>query len=167
MKPQVSFKALPIAARLMVVLFGLAGFAAILDAISWQHAFAPGRVLLLFAIAVATARTKVNLYRGSTISFLTCVVLLAVIKEGPAVAVLLAVCGVTVQTLLPSKKLVWHQLAFNAGMIAITVTAAWWTHHAFASTQALDAISAELTATVLASFTYFLGNSISVSLIVF
>jgi hypothetical protein len=165
-KPQVSFKALPIAARLTVVLFGLAGFAAILDAISWQHAFAPGRVLLLFAIAVATARKKVNLYRGSTISFLTCVVLLAVIKEGPAVAVLLAVCGVTVQTLLPSKKLVWHQLAFNAGMIAITVTAAWWTHHAFAGTQALDAISAELTATVLASFTYFLGNSISVSLIV-
>ena len=56
MKPQVSFKALPIAARLAVVLFGLAGFAAILDAISWQHAFAPGRVLLLFAVAVSTAR---------------------------------------------------------------------------------------------------------------
>jgi hypothetical protein len=166
MKPPVNFKALPIAARLTIVLFGLAGFASILYAISSQHAFTPGRVLLLFAVAVATARKKVNLYRGSTISFLTCVVLLAVIKEGPAVAVLLGICGVTVQTLFPKKKLVWHQLAFNAGMIAITVTATWWTHQAFASTQALNAISAELTATVLASFTYFLGNSLSVSLIV-
>lgn len=166
MKPHVSFKALPLSVRLTVILFGMAGLAAILYAISLQHAFAPGRVLLLFGLALASARAKVILYRGSTISFLTCVVLLAVIREGPAVAVLLAVCGVIVQTLSPSKKLVLHQLAFNAGMIALTVTATWWTHHLLAGRPTLDTLSAELTATVLASFMYFLGNSISVSLIV-
>ena len=166
MKPQIRFKALPPAARLTVILFGMAGLAAILYSISWQPSFAPGRVLLLFVLAMASARAKVNLYRGSTISFLTFVVLLAVLREGPGVAVLLGVCGVTVQNMFPAKKLVLHQLAFNAGMIALTVTATWWTHHLLASQPALDTISTELTATVLSSFMYFLGNSISVSLIV-
>ena len=58
------------------------------------------------------------------------------------------------------------ELFVNAGMIALTVTATWWTYHFLASRNALDTISAELMATVLASFMYFLGNSISVSLIV-
>ena len=165
-KPHISFEALPRAARLTVILFGMAGLAAILYAISWQPSFASGRVLLMFTVAMVSARAKVNLYHGSTISFLTCVVLLAVIREGLGVAVLLAVWGVTVQTLFPSKKLVFHQLAFNSGMIALTVTATWWTHHLLARAPALDTVSAELTATVLSSFMYFLGNSISVSLIV-
>ena len=121
---------------------------------------------MLLAVAMVSARAKVNLYKGSTISFLTCVVLLAVIKEGPATAVLLAICGVTVQTLLPSKKLVIHQLAFNAGMIALTVIATWGTYRFIAHRPAMDTLSAELVATVIASFMYFLGNSISVSLIV-
>ena len=166
MKPQLSFKALPLAARLTVILFGMAGLAALLYAISSQPSFAPSHVLLLFVIAIVSARTKVNLYRGSTISFLTCVVLLAVMREGPAVAVLLGVCGVTVQSMFPSKKVVLHQLAFNAGMIALTVTATWWTHHLLARQTNLNTLPAELTATVLSSFMYFLGNSISVSLIV-
>lgn len=166
MNPATSFKSLPFAARCTIVLFGTAGIGAALVAIACQPALAPGRMLLLLVIAAASARAKVNLFKGSTLSFLTSVVLLAVIKEGPAVAVLLGVCGVTIQTLFPSRKLVVHQLAFNAGMIALTVTATWWTHHLLAEVQPLDTFSAEMIATVLASFMYFLGNSISVSLIV-
>jgi hypothetical protein len=165
-KPQVSFKALPMAARMAVILFGLFGLAALLYAVSLQPTFASGRLVILLGIAIVSARAKVNLYKGSTISFLTCIVLLAVIREGPAIAVLLAVCGVTVQTLFPSRKVVLHQLAFNAGMIALTVVATWWTYGFIARTQAIDTLSGELTATILASFMYFLGNSISVSLIV-
>ena len=165
-KPQVNFKGLPIAARMTIILFGMFGLAAILYAISLQPTFASGRMVLLLAIAIVSARAKVNVYKGSTISFLTCVVLLAVIREGPAIAVLLAVCGVTVQTLLPSRKVVLHQLAFNGGMIALTVVATWWTYGFIVRTQAIDTLTAELAATILASFTYFLGNSISVSLIV-
>ena len=120
-KPQVSFKPLPIAARVTVILFGIMGLAAILYAFLWQTAFTPSHVLVLLALGMVCARTKVNLFRGSTISFLTCVVLLAVSREGPAVAVLVAIGGVTVQTLFPRRKVVLHQLAFNAGMIALTV----------------------------------------------
>ncbi len=164
-KPQVEFTALPILARCTVVFFGAAGLIASLIAVAYQTDFAPARVLLLAGLAAASARAKVPLYRGSTISFLTCIVMLAVIREGPAVAVLLGVCGVTVQTLFPSRKLILHQLAFNAGMIALTVSVTWWMHHLLTA-QLMETISAEMTATVLASFTYFLGNSISVSLIV-
>jgi len=162
----VSFKGLPIAARVTIILFGMFGLAAILYTTSLQPTFASGRMLILLAIAVVSARAKVNLYKGSTISFLTCVVLLAVIREGPAMALLLAVCGVTVQTLAPSRKVLWHQVAFNGAMIALTVVATWWTYGFIVHTRAIDTLSAELTATILASFMYFLGNSISVSLIV-
>jgi hypothetical protein len=150
----------------MVVLFGAAGLAAVAYAVAVQPGFNPGRILLLMAIAAVTARLKVNLFKGSTLSFLTSVVLLAVIQEGPAAAVLVGLCGVTVQTIFPSRKVVFHQLAFNAGMIALTVSASWLTYHALVGTQAMNMFSSEMVATVLASFTYFLGNSLSVSLIV-
>jgi hypothetical protein len=51
-------------------------------------------------------------------------------------------------------------------MIALTVTVSWLSYYALASTHVLDGMSSKMMATVIASFTYFLGNSISVSLIV-
>jgi hypothetical protein len=132
----------------------------------FQPSLASNRIFFLLAIAAGTARVKVNLFKGSTLSFLTSVVLLAVVQEGPAVAVLVGLFGVTIQTVFPSRKVVLHQLAFNTGMIALTVTASWLTYHTLASTHVLDSMSSKMMATVLASFTYFLGNSISVSLIV-
>jgi hypothetical protein len=164
-KANVNFKALPFAARCTIVMFGMTGFAAILYALSWQPVLSPGRFFMLLSIAAISSRAKVKLYRGSTISFLTCIVLMAVIREGPAVAVLLGVCGVTTQMLLPNRRIVLHQLAFNAGMIALTILATWWIHNLL-SAGPIETIYKEVTATVLASFTYFLGNSISVSLIV-
>jgi hypothetical protein len=145
-------------------MFGMAGFTAILAALSWQPVLSPGRFVLMLTIAGVCARAKIKLYGSSTISFLTCIVLLAVIQEGPAVAVLLGVCGVTMQMVLPKRGIVLHQLAFNAGMIALTVTATWWIHQLFSGP--MQTVWEEMTATVVASFTYFLGNSISVSLIV-
>src|SRR5689334_21061224 len=166
MKAKSDFKSLPLAAKCTVVLFGVAGFAALLYTMAFQPSLASSRIFLLLAVAAGTARIKVNLFKGTTLSFLTSVVLLAVIQEGPAVAVLVGLCGVTIQTVFPSKKIVLHQLAFNAGMIALTVTASWLSYHALASTHVLDSMSSKMMATVIASFTYFLGNSISVSLIV-
>src|SRR5262249_23459770 len=112
------------------------------------------------------ARVKVKLLKGATLSLLTCVVLLAIITEGPAVSLLVGLCGVTVQTLLPVKKPVLHQLAFNNGMIAMTVNGSWWTYHLLAKEQNSGTIWTDLVAVVFASFIYFLGNSISVSVII-
>jgi hypothetical protein len=152
------FWLLPLAARWTVIGFAMAGLAALLSATLWQTSVATGRLLLLLTVAAAAARIKLPLLKGASLSFLTCVVLLAIMTDGLAVTVLVGLCGVTVQTLLPSKRLVLHQLAFNAGMIAVTVTASWWTYHILASSQ--------FVAVVLASVAYFVGNSVSVSLMV-
>jgi hypothetical protein len=161
-----SFSLLPPAAKRAIVMFGATGLAAALYAMLNQAALAPARLVILLVLAAVTARAKVTLYRDTSLSFLTSVVLLAVITEGPAVAVLVSIFGVTVQSFLPKKKLVLHQAIFNWGMISLTVTATWWTHHLLTGLLPLATISAETTATVLASFTYFLGNSVSVSVIV-
>lgn len=166
MRTQNNTNKLPFAARCVIGLFGLAGLAAVIGAIAYQPAFASGRIFLLLAVGALSARLKVNLYKGTTLSFLTAVVLFAVVKEGPAAAILIAICGVTIQSIRPERKLVLHQLVFNAGMVALTTAGTWWTHHMLTATNAVDAISVETLSTILASFTYFLGNSLSVSLIV-
>ena len=158
------FQKLPQAAKFAIGLFGVSGLAAGLFSIALQPSFDVTRILLLLAIGAAGARSKVNLYRGTSISFLTAVVLFAVISEGPAVALLVAVCGVTVQTL--QRKAALHQVVFNAGMIAMTALLTWWTYDQLSGVRLLETMSAEMTATVLASFVYFLSNSILVSVII-
>src|SRR2546425_4566843 len=51
-------------------------------------------------------------------------------------------------------------------MIAMTVTATWFTHQSLASSSTANPLTTEALATLMASFVYFLGNSISVSLII-
>src|SRR5215467_11637553 len=166
MNTKPDFTSLPLAARWAIVLFSAAGFGALLYTTVLEPVLTSGRILLLIVIGAATARVKVDLFKGSTLSLLTSVVLSAIVREGPVVAVLVGISGVTVQTLFPSKKIVLHQLAFNVAMITLTVTASWFAYHALDHIGAVSTLSSEITATLLSSFTYFLGNSISVSLIV-
>src|SRR3989441_7113816 len=166
MKTQSTFTTMPLAARFAIVLFAITGLAAVAYAMIFQMGFAPVRLFLLMAAATLCAQAKVKLYKASTISLLTSVVLLAVISDGLASALIVAVFGVTVQTVVPSKKLVLHQLAFNLGMITLTVTATWFTHQSLTGARIATPLSTEAMATLMASFVYFLGNSISVSLII-
>jgi hypothetical protein len=166
MRPESTFATMPAAARFAVLFFALLGFGAMAYAAVFQMGFAPGRLFLLMAAAAICARAKVRLYQTSTISLLTSVVLLAVIKEGLASALIVGIFGVMVQTVVPSKRLVLHQLAFNFGMIAVTVSATWFTHQSLTAARIAGPVSTESTATLLASFVYFLGNSLSVSMII-
>jgi len=166
MKPQAGFKSLPAAARWTIIMFALDGLGIATYMLTMQATFSATRVLFLIATAVLCARAKVNLFKGSTLSFLTSVVMFTVLTEGPGVAIVVAAVGVGAQTVLPSKKVVIHQLAFNLGMIILTVSATWWTHQASVTQAGMDVLSARLVATVLASFIYFMGNSVSVSLII-
>jgi hypothetical protein len=165
-RPQTGFNTLPLAARLSIVLFGTVGLASAMYMLSQQQAFDSSRVLFLLVTAGVTARARVNMFKNTTLSFLTCVVLFTVLTEGPGIAVLVGIAGVGAQSLLPSKKIILHQLVFNVGMIALTVTASWWTHRVFAANDTTTVLSTQLIATVLASFIYFVGNSLSVSLII-
>ena len=75
---------MPLAARFAIVLFALTGFAAVAYAMIFHMGFATGRLVLLMAAATLCAQTKVKLYKASTISLLTSVVLLTVTQEGLA-----------------------------------------------------------------------------------
>ena len=147
-------------------MFAIMGFASVVYVVVHDMRFAPGHLGLLMAAATAFAKAKVKLYKASTISLLTSVVLLAIVMDGLAAALIVAVFGVTVQMAVPPKKLVLHQLIFNLGMIATTVTATWFTHESLAGVGTANPLSTEAMATLMASFVYFLGNSISVSLII-
>jgi len=147
-------------------MFAIMGFASVVYVVVHDMRFAPGHLGLLMAAATACAKAKVKLYKASTISLLTSVVLLAIVMDGLASALIVAVFGVTVQMAVPPKKLVLHQLIFNLGMIATTVTATWFTHESLAGVRTANPLSTEAMATLMASFVYFLGNSISVSLII-
>jgi len=147
-------------------MFAIMGFASVVYVVVHDMRFAPGHLGLLMAAATACAKAKVKLYKASTISLLTSVVLLAIVMDGLASALIVAVFGVTVQMAVPPKKLVLHQLIFNLGMIATTVTATWFAHESLAGVRTANPLSTEAMATLMASFVYFLGNSISVSLII-
>jgi hypothetical protein len=166
MKPESTFSKMPATARFAVVSFALLGLALVAYAAMFHMGFAPGRLGLLMAGAAVCAQAKVRLYKTSTISLLTSVVVLAVIKEGLAAALLVGIFGVMVQTVVPSKKLVLHQVAFNVGMIAVTVSGTWFTHQSLRAAAVTGPVSTEAVATVLASFVYFLGTSLSVSMII-
>jgi len=166
MKPQTNFSTIPVGARCAIMLFAALGLAAVIYAAVFQGGFQPIRLLLMLGAAVVGSRAKISLSKGSSLSFLTAVVLLAVIQDGLGPALLVGIVGVIAQMVLPSKKIVFHQLAFNAGMIAITVTATWFTYHWLATIAPLDSLTKELTATIMSSVVYFLGNSLSVSLII-
>jgi hypothetical protein len=154
---------LPAKAKGAILIFSLAAVVVIiLSVISQQH-WSLGRFAIFLALAVATARKKVQLGGTSTVSLLTPVVLLAVMLDGPGAAVLVAICGVLVQTIQPNGKLTIHQAAFNSSMITLTVAGTSTAYHAIAHGQDF---SAALLAMLVASMIYFLGNSVFVAIIV-
>jgi hypothetical protein len=161
------FKTLPLLARGIIILSAAAGGASLAAAFWYQSIFGVTRLAFLPLLAAFGAHHKGKLYNGTSISYLASVVMIGVISDEPAVSMLAAICGVTIQTLSPSKRVIPHRLIFNAGMVTLTVAATWWTHRVLATgTHSLDATSSEMVATILASFVYFLVNSICVALIV-
>jgi hypothetical protein len=168
LKPGDTFKALPFAARRAVVLFGFGGISAFAWAIRHETgAILSIRLIVLMFFATVTARAKTKLHPRTTISFLTAIVLMAVIRDSAAVSIIIAVWGVAVQTVFPSKKLILHRLVFNSGMIALTAAASSWAYHSLATNNpSVQMIPNGILATILAAFVYFSGNSISMSLIV-
>src|SRR5262249_33024157 len=117
--------------RSTVVAFGLGGIVTVLSALFSGSHSDMSLLFSLLVLAVTTAQIKVRLYKDSTISFLTSVVLLSLLMGGTREALLAGVCGVAVQTYFPQRKLVIHRLVFNLGMIAVTIQATAWLYAFF------------------------------------
>lgn len=147
-------------------MFAAAGSITLAWELMSQPFSSPVRFLLLLVLAAGTANKKFRLYKDSSISFLTSVILLSILVAGTAEALLIAVCGVAVQTYFPARKLVLHRLFFNAGMIAVTVKASCWIYSFCMTHHSQGGSANELVAVVAASSVYYPGNSLSVSLMI-
>ena len=158
------FANMPGSARLVVAVFGLLGAIELLAALGTRPAASGGVFFLLLGLAVVTSRTKLTLLRGSTLSFLTSVVLMTLMWLGTEAAVVVAMVGVVVQSSFPWKKKVPYRTVFNMGMVGTTVTLAGWGYHAIMPAE--PGINDQLAAILFASFIYYVCNSIFVSLIV-
>src|SRR5262249_19133026 len=94
---------------------------------------------------------------GSSLSLLTTVVLLTIMMLGTKAALLVGVCGVTVQCIFPPRKFIPHHLVFNVGMISLIV---------LMSGAGYGLVKDAFVGSMNASLLYYIGNSICVSLAV-
>ncbi len=150
------FNALSIQARLVIVAFGIAAVCSAGWAMLSEEIPSFGSLVVLVSLGAVTSHVKVKLSKTATLSLLTSVVMLALMMEGMLAAAAVGVVGVTVQAFLPSRKFMLHRFVFNAAMVILAIHAASIPYHWLGSLAGIAA----------ASLTYYLGNSLSVSLIV-
>ena len=158
-------RTLPRAAQVTVGLFGIIGAYGLIPAIPVIGRVDYGYLGLLVFLAVVTARTKVRLIGGSSLSLMTSVVLVAMMMLGTSAGILVGVCGVIAQGIFPWRKFIPHHLIFNVGMIVLTISGASAGYYAVVRqlhTSAMDRLLGSLIASVI----YYFGCSVCVSMIV-
>src|SRR5437016_2367252 len=158
-------RTLPRTAQVTVGLFGIMGAYGLIRAILVIGRVDYGYLGLLVFLAVVTARTKVRLIGGSSLSLMTSVVLVAMMMLGTSAGILVGVCGVIAQGIFPWRKFIPHHLIFNVGMIVVTISGASAGYYAVVRqlhTSAMDRLLGSLIASVI----YYFGCSVCVSMIV-
>jgi len=163
--PAKTFKDLPISARAGVCAFGVVGAAALLVALTRASSLDAGAFFLMLSLAVVTARAKVRLIGGSTLSLLTSVVLATVMWLGTEAAIIISMVGVVVQSAIPWRPKAAHHVIFNIGMVGVTVTLAGLGYDFIVRDQ-LPTAADQFAGILAASFIYYLCNSVFVSMIV-
>jgi diguanylate cyclase (GGDEF)-like protein/putative nucleotidyltransferase with HDIG domain len=152
-----TFKGVPPAAKIVVVLFGIGGAYAVVRTAMSLGTVDYGYFALMLFLAIVTAHTKVRLIGGSSLSLLTTVVLLTLMMLGTKAALLVGVCGVMVQCMIPARKFIPHHMVFNVGMISLIV---------LISGAGYGLVTDAFVGSMIASLLYYIGNSICVSLAV-
>ena len=159
------FADMPVHARVAIGLFGLIGTVELVVAITLVYRNVVPFFFLMLALAVVCARAKVRLPGGSTLSLLTSVVLATLMLIGTAAAVVTGVMGVVVQSSFPGDGRLSHRTIFNMGMVSLTVGLAGLGYRVIVHNSNPGA-GGQLAGMLIASFIYYICNSIFVSLIV-
>lgn len=164
MSSKPKFRTLPAAARFAVVVFGIAGVAGVVSAVTHLGGVDLTYFALLIFLAIVTGHTKVKLTGGSSLSLITAVALVAMMMLGSYPAILVGVCGVVVQCAFPPKKFNAHHLFFNVGMIVLTMSMASAGYAAIVRGRptAVD----QFVGALVASLLYYIGSSVFVSMII-
>jgi signal transduction histidine kinase len=156
---------MPTQAQIAVSLFGIVGAIVLIGALRTGPSMHGGVFFLMAALALVTARAKVKLPGGSTLSLLTSVVLASLMLLGKEAAIIVGVLGVVVQSSFPWSRKVPHRIVFNLGMVGLTVALAGGVYNSIAPHKN-PGTSDQLAGILTASFIYYVCNSICVSLIV-
>jgi signal transduction histidine kinase len=159
------FAEMPVPARVAVCLFGLIGTIELVTSLSIVSVNNTPFFFLMLALGVVCARTKVRLPGGSTLSLLTSVVLATVMLIGAAAAIATGVLGVVIQSSFPWDRRLPHRTIFNMGMVALTVGLAGLGYRVVVNSSHPGA-SGQFAGMLIASFIYYICNTIFVSLIV-
>src|SRR5688572_11020672 len=104
---------IPTAARLLVIAFSVAGVVQILRAVGRMPELDLRTWAVMMAFAIVTARVKVRLIGGSSLSLLTAVVFATLMLLGIDAAVFVGGAGVFVQSSFPLKRRGIHRVLFN------------------------------------------------------
>src|SRR6267143_5972 len=146
------FNNLPIAARTVVVLFGLAGLNELVHSLLRINFHNAASLALMLLLAIVAAQMRVHLIgERSALTMLTPVVVASLLMLGTDAAVLIGVCGMTVRCVSSKKRAI--EVVFNVAKSALAVSMA-----GMAYNQTLSAghtlLSEEFVGTLVASFVY-------------
>jgi signal transduction histidine kinase len=159
------FGDMPLQARVAVGVFGVVGAFELVRCVRAIGSFNEPVFFLMLGLAIATSRAKIRLLGGSTLSLLTSVVLATLMLLGTEAAVLTGMLGVVVQSSFPWNRKIPYRSVFNMGMVGLTVAFAGSAYNAIV--PAVNAGTADqITGVLVASFIYYLCNSVFVSLMV-
>ena len=158
------FRDMPKSAQVVVALFAAIGIFELLLALEQRPSTYGGLFFLMLALAMISARAKVRLPGGSTLSVLTSVVLGTLMLLGWPGAVVVSMVGVVAQSSFPWKRRVPYRIFFNMGMVGLTVVLARAGYHLIAP-ESSPSLGDQVAGILLASFIYYICNSIFVSLI--
>lgn len=165
MSNKAQFGTLSAQARLAVVLFGLVGAGGLIRAIAQMGQVDFAYFGLLMFLAIVTGHAKVRLVGGPSLSLITTVALVAMMMLGTEPAILVGLCGVFVQCAFPPKKFIPHHLAFNLGMIVLTIEMASAGYYGVVRGTHTGPAD-QFIGALIASLLYYLGSSVCVSMIV-
>jgi signal transduction histidine kinase len=156
---------MPVPARILVSVFAAAGVIELLVALRTGPSSAGGVFFLMLGLGIVTARAKVRLPGGSTLSLLTSVALAALMLLGTPGALVVSVMGVVVQSSFPWSRRISHRICFNVGMVSTTVLLA-ASGYTWIVSATNPSTGDQVAGVLMASFIYYLCNSIFVSLVV-
>ncbi len=165
MSAHTRFVDMPLRARVAVSVFGAIGVLELFRSLSAAPSFGGSVFGLMLALAIATSRAKIRLLGGSTLSLLTSVVLATLVALGTEAAVIVAMIGVVVQCSFPWNKIIPYRIAFNVGMVGLTVALAGVAYNVIVP-AGKPGIGDQVAGILIASFIYYLCNSVFVSLMV-
>jgi signal transduction histidine kinase len=159
------FMDMPCRARILIMFFAGVGVIELIFALRTRPSSVGGMFFLMVGLAIPTAGRKIKLPGGATLSVLTPIVLGALFLLGTPTAIVTGMLGAVVQSSFPRAQKIPYRILFNMGMVGLAALFAGLGYSLIVRSNRPELIE-QLGGTLLASFIYYICNSVFVSLVV-